>query len=140
MDEKPWTKWNFLKENAKGPFELSIKENGCILFVSAVNGDLFVTSKHAHGNPHSLKGQEWLDKHLTNVNKTRGELIQFLEKHDITAVYEVRLGIDWNSWQMTILKNMARDRIDLFYTSNFIINDTILCFNCPLLCSNFIIK
>ena len=39
------TKWRNIENNTKGPYELSLKENGCIIFVSALyDGSLLVCS------------------------------------------------------------------------------------------------
>lgn len=97
------TSWESLAARTTGPYEVTTKENGCIIFAAALAGDLVVTSKHALGpaknstvNPdgttkpsHAQKGEEWVDRHLKSVGKTRQDFVKFLEKHDVTAVFEV---------------------------------------------------
>lgn len=88
------TTWQFLKENTLGPYEITLKENGCIIFVSSVLGNLVVTSKHALGGQndnvsHAQKGEEWLDYHLENSQSSRQELIEYLSNNNVTAVFEL---------------------------------------------------
>jgi tRNA ligase len=47
VGEVTWTQENYLATNTVGPYEVTVKENGCIIFVSAVDNTLLVTSKHA---------------------------------------------------------------------------------------------
>ncbi|KAK9728386.1 tRNA ligase [Basidiobolus ranarum] len=96
VGEVKQTEWEWIKDNTLGPYEVTIKENGCIIFVSSLpEGGLLVTSKHAMGPnenrsvSHSQKGQEWLLKHLHSKGKTSEEFEEFLRKHDITAVFEL---------------------------------------------------
>ena len=45
------TAWDFIQERTKGPYELSLKENGCIIFISSLeDGTLLVCSKHSTGD------------------------------------------------------------------------------------------
>ncbi|KAJ3054215.1 hypothetical protein HK097_002384 [Rhizophlyctis rosea] len=92
------TSWPYLKEHSTGPYEVTLKENGCIIFVSALNDNLIVTSKHAlgpardtsTGKPsHAQKGEEWLRRHLKAVDKTPLELARYLQENNITAVFEL---------------------------------------------------
>ena len=99
MNELPTTSWEALQEETRGPYEVSLKENGCIIFVGTVDGHLLVTSKHAlgpHEDPkqttHAGKGEEWLRKHLTERGRTVEELEAFLSRNDVTAVFEVSLS------------------------------------------------
>src|SRR5690349_3598134 len=44
------TEWANVKKNTRGPYEISVKENGCIIFVSDMeDGSLLVCSKHSTG-------------------------------------------------------------------------------------------
>lgn len=81
---------------SRPPYELSFKENGCIIFISALSShQLIVTSKHSlganesHSISHAQKGEEWLNRHLQSVNKTRKDLAQRLWDQDETAVAEL---------------------------------------------------
>ena len=79
------------------PYELTVKENGCIIFIGGLpNGEILVTSKHSLGNridvtvSHAEKGHEWLDKHLQKAHKKKEDLARFLYENKLTAVAEVR--------------------------------------------------
>ncbi|CAG8471091.1 11481_t:CDS:2 [Acaulospora colombiana] len=89
------TKWENIFINTKGPYEITVKENGCIIFISGLpNDQIIVTSKHSMGPrvgevAHAVKGEEWLDKHLEKVGKNKQELARFLYKRKLTAVAEL---------------------------------------------------
>lgn len=97
IGETKATQWTNLAEATKAPYEMTLKENGCIIFVAAFDGHLVVTSKHALGQPHeegqpythAQKGEQWLDIHLERSKKTRKELATFLAEHNVTAVFEL---------------------------------------------------
>ncbi|KAI8922586.1 RNA ligase-domain-containing protein [Powellomyces hirtus] len=103
VSEVPSTKWENLARDTIGPYEATLKENGCIIFASALEGDLIVTSKHALGHgitpnywasgepkpSHSAKGEEWLERHLKSVGKTRFDFARFLKTNNVTAVFEL---------------------------------------------------
>lgn len=98
IDEVKSTQWNSLQQATSPPYEMTLKENGCIIFVASVDGHLLITSKHAVGQPytndgsphtHAQMGEKWLDIHLQRSGKTRQELQQFLAKHNVTAVFEL---------------------------------------------------
>jgi tRNA ligase len=81
---------------SRPPYELSFKENGCIIFIAALSPyQLIVTSKHSLGAneskavSHAQKGEEWLDRHLRSVDKTKQDLAQQLWNHNETAVAEL---------------------------------------------------
>ena len=45
------TEWRNVETNTRGPYELSVKENGCIIFISGLeDGTLLVCSKHSTGD------------------------------------------------------------------------------------------
>ena len=90
------TNWENVQEQTQGPYELSVKENGCIIFISGLEGDhLLVCSKHstgARGNAslsHASVGEQWVDKHLSAIGKTRTDLARELRKRNVTAVAEL---------------------------------------------------
>lgn len=98
VGEVPTTKWESLESNTRGPYTLSVKENGCIVFFAGMPGNsLIVTSKHSTGprtgendtKNHSQIASEWLDKHLKAVGKTRQQLAAYLLERDLTAVGEL---------------------------------------------------
>jgi len=89
------TKWEHIEENTKGPYELTLKENGCIIFISGlVDGTLLVCSKHSTGPrkevlSHSVAGERWVDKQLAGMGKGREEFAKYLYDANITAVAEL---------------------------------------------------
>lgn len=94
--EVPATKWENVETHTKGPYELSLKENGCIIFISGLHdGSLLVCSKHSTGPrsdvelSHAMAGEKWVDKHLQSVGKTRQELARELRSRNATAVAEL---------------------------------------------------
>jgi tRNA ligase len=94
IGEVPQTKWSFLEQNTKGPYEMTLKENGCIIYVSAVEGHILVTSKHSLGKmegrvSHAQKGEEWLHLHLKKSGKSAKDLADYLGKEKLTAVFEL---------------------------------------------------
>lgn len=96
IEEVRATKWRNIEENTKGPYELSLKENGCIIFISGLHdGTLLVCSKHSTGErndadvSHAVAGERWVDKHLQSVGKTRQDLARELRSRNATAVAEL---------------------------------------------------
>ncbi|KAH7403619.1 RNA ligase-domain-containing protein [Cadophora sp. MPI-SDFR-AT-0126] len=89
------TQWHTIKQATKGPYELSLKENGCIIFISGLHdGTLLVCSKHSTGPrndelSHAMAGEKWVDKHLASVGKTRQDLAKELRARNATAVFEL---------------------------------------------------
>jgi tRNA ligase len=96
QEEVNETKWQNIETNTKGPYELSLKENGCIIFISGLHdGTLLVCSKHSTGPrsdiklSHAMAGERWIDRHLQSVGKTRTDLANELRKRNATAVAEL---------------------------------------------------
>lgn len=96
QEEVNETKWRNIETNTKGPYELSLKENGCIIFISGLHdGSLLVCSKHSTGPrrddelSHAMAGERWINKHLASVGKTREQLARELRKRNATAVAEL---------------------------------------------------
>ncbi len=90
------TEWRNVETNTRGPYELSVKENGCIIFISGLeDGTLLVCSKHSTGYradtdvSHAKAGEKWVDKHLASVGKTRQDLSSRLREMNATAVAEL---------------------------------------------------
>ena len=90
------TEWNNVVKQTQGPYELSVKENGCIIFISGLEGDhLLVCSKHSTGArdnvdlSHAIAGERWVDRHLQAAGKTRADLARELRKRNVTAVAEL---------------------------------------------------
>lgn len=96
VDEVRDTQWRNVETRTKGPYELSVKENGCIIFMSGLeDGTLLVCSKHSTGTrsdvnlSHAQAGQRWAEKHLASVGKTTKDLAQELRRMNVTAVAEL---------------------------------------------------
>lgn len=90
------TEWRNVEQNTRGPYELSVKENGCIIFISGLeDGTLLVCSKHSTGArqdtdvSHAVVGEKWVDKHLATVGKTSQDLAKKLREMNATAVAEL---------------------------------------------------
>ncbi|KKP07480.1 hypothetical protein THAR02_00401 [Trichoderma harzianum] len=90
------TKWDVILKNTKGPYELTLKENGCIIFVAGLEDDtLLVCSKHSTGDrsdvelSHARAGEIRLEKQLAAVGKTKEDLARELRSRNITAVAEL---------------------------------------------------
>ena len=90
--------WASLEANTEPPYTLTLKSNGCIIFIAALTPTkLVVTSKHALGavngvaESHSQVGERWLKKHLVDAQKTEEDLAACLWERNWTAVAEVSL-------------------------------------------------
>lgn len=95
-NEVPKTKWSSIESDTRGPYELSLKENGCIIFISGLHdGTLLICSKHSTGPrsdvelSHAKAGERNLDKQLTAMGKTRKDLAVELRRRNATAVAEL---------------------------------------------------
>lgn len=90
------TEWPNVEKNTRGPYELSVKENGCIIFIAGLEDDsLVVCSKHSTGGredvalSHAQAGEKWVERHLASVGKTRVSLARQLRAMNATAVAEL---------------------------------------------------
>lgn len=96
VDEVPSTQWKNIEHDSTGPYELSVKENGCIIFMSGLeDGTLLVCSKHSTGarsdvaQSHAMVGEKWIKKHVESVGKTTRDLARALRAMNVTAVGEL---------------------------------------------------
>ena len=96
VDEVPSTKWINVEQDTAGPYELSVKENGCIIFMSGLeDGTLLVCSKHSTGTrsevaeSHANVGEKWAKRHVESVGKTTRDLAEVLRGMNATAVGEL---------------------------------------------------
>lgn len=98
VGELAWTQPAAIAAYSQGPYVVSYKENGCIIFVSALTPSrLLVTSKHAIGSrpddnekvSHSEMGRTWLLRHLERSGKTEEDLARDLWDRNETAVMEL---------------------------------------------------
>jgi tRNA ligase len=93
------TQWPALEAHTAGPYTLSLKSNGCIIFIAALTPDkLLVTSKHSLGPAkvgegklsHADAGEAWLRRYLAQNGRTEADLARVLWEKNWTAVAEVR--------------------------------------------------
>ncbi|KAH8177753.1 fungal tRNA ligase phosphodiesterase domain-containing protein [Sarocladium implicatum] len=96
VDEVHNTKWDVITSRTQGPYELTLKENGCIIFISGMADDtLLVCSKHSTGDradinvSHASAGERRLDQQLQAIGKTRSDLARELYQRNATAVAEL---------------------------------------------------
>ncbi|PKI82728.1 hypothetical protein MVES_003558 [Malassezia vespertilionis] len=98
VGELAWTQPAAIKAFSTGPYIVSYKENGCIVFVAALTQErLVVTSKHAIGNraaeeekmSHAEMGRVWLQRHLARSGRSEAQLARELWDRDETAVMEL---------------------------------------------------
>ncbi|KAI0052022.1 hypothetical protein FA95DRAFT_112242 [Auriscalpium vulgare] len=96
IGEVPWTRWDSLQSHTKPPYTLTLKSNGCIIFIAALSpSDLVVTSKHSlgptpgEGESHAQVGERWLRHHLEEAGKTTEQLARVLYDNHWTAIAEL---------------------------------------------------
>lgn len=90
------TEWPNIERDTVGPYELSVKENGCIIFISGLeDGTLLVCSKHSTGarqdasQSHARVGEKWIQRHVESVGRTTADLAKTLRDMNMTAVGEL---------------------------------------------------
>lgn len=90
------TKWDNIEKQTKGPYELTLKENGCIIFIGGLDdGTLLVCSKHSTGDrndaetSHAAAGERWVERQLAALGRTKGDLARELRARNVTAVAEL---------------------------------------------------
>lgn len=100
VNEVASTKLEHLRE-LHGPFEVTTKENGCIVFISGLeDGSLVICSKHVTGEPvvdtktenfvkHSERAKKAVYEQLENLGKSPTEMGKILYELNATAVAEL---------------------------------------------------
>ncbi|KAF9362429.1 hypothetical protein BGX34_006199 [Mortierella sp. NVP85] len=108
VGEVPKTRPAWIESNTEGPFEVTLKENGCIIFMAGLpphlvgpQGGCVISSKHvlapneckevpAQGDErHAIKGRQWAEKSLATKGKTLQEFGAWLWNNNLTAVAEL---------------------------------------------------
>ncbi|GJJ07053.1 hypothetical protein Clacol_001252 [Clathrus columnatus] len=96
IGEVPWTNWAALETHTVPPYDLTLKSNGCIVFIAALTpSKLIVTSKHSLGPiqgqfpSHAQVGEKWLRIQLEKAGKTEEDLAKKLWETNETAVAEL---------------------------------------------------
>jgi tRNA ligase len=112
------TKEAWIENNTEGPYEVTLKENGCIVFMAGLpphlvgpQGGCVISSKHVISRNeqkevgrdsdelHAAKGREWAERSLASKGKTLRDFGLWLWNQNLTAVAEV---IDTAHTVMTI--------------------------------------
>lgn len=95
IDEVSSTKWDSIKDNTVGPYEVTLKSNGCIILISAlVDGTIVVCSKHSTGprsdvdRSHAECGRNYLLEQLNKMDVDPKDFAKTLYDLNITAVAE----------------------------------------------------
>ncbi|KAI0228795.1 tRNA ligase [Massospora cicadina] len=96
VGELATTQWDTLASETDGPYDVTVKENGCIIFIShhPTHG-LLVASKHSLGDlepnvaSHQRMGEVWLDRHLAKRACGREALERFVRHFNVTLVFEL---------------------------------------------------
>ncbi|KAL8414249.1 hypothetical protein RB594_005468 [Gaeumannomyces avenae] len=90
------TEWDNMRKTTQGPYELTLKENGCIIFIAGLEDDtLLVCSKHSTGPrsdadlSHAVAGERLIKKQLDKIGKTTQDLARELRARNVTAVAEL---------------------------------------------------
>ncbi|KAF7341169.1 tRNA ligase [Mycena venus] len=96
IGEVPWTTWDALEAHTAAPYTLSLKSNGCIIFIAALTPTkLVITSKHSigptpgEGMSHAQAGEAWLRKYFEQKGKSEAELATRLWENNWTAIAEL---------------------------------------------------
>ncbi|KAL5521724.1 TRL1 [Sanghuangporus sanghuang] len=96
IGEVPWCTWDALEKHTAPPYVMTLKSNGCIIFIAALTpSKLLVTSKHSLGPvqgsevSHAEMGERWLVRQLGRKGKTVEELAAVLWENNWTAVAEL---------------------------------------------------
>lgn len=96
VNEVSETSWDHIRTRTQGPYELTLKENGCIIFVSGLEDEtLLVCSKHSTGDradvqvSHASAGERWIEKQLAALGRTKQDLARELRRRNVTAVAEL---------------------------------------------------
>ncbi|KAF9056971.1 RNA ligase-domain-containing protein [Panaeolus papilionaceus] len=105
IGEVPWTTWASLEAHTAGPYTLSLKSNGCIIFIAALTPtQLLVTSKHSLGGnenaalSHAVAGERWLKKYIEGKGKTEKDMAKELWERNLTAIAESLIVLNFHSF------------------------------------------
>lgn len=95
IDEVPFTRWERIKTDTVGPYDVTLKSNGCIIFISGLaDGTLVVCSKHSTGprmdvdRNHAESGQKYLTNQLSKLGICAKDFAKTLHTLNVTAVAE----------------------------------------------------
>ncbi|KAG0668035.1 hypothetical protein C6P45_005125 [Maudiozyma exigua] len=95
INETQATSWKSLEEETVGPYEVTVKSNGCIIFISALeDGTIVVCSKHSTGarddvdRNHAIAGQDFLMKQFEERSIDPKVFAKELYNRNLTAIAE----------------------------------------------------
>lgn len=95
INELNSTTWSSIESNTQGPYEITVKENGCIILISGLeDGTIVVCSKHSTGprddvnRNHALAGEVFLRNQLRVMNVDISALAKKLHEMNCTAIAE----------------------------------------------------
>lgn len=95
INETQATSWKSLEDDTIGPYEVTVKSNGCIIFISALeDGTIVVCSKHSTGarddvdKNHAIAGQDYLMKQFEERNIDPKVFAKELYDRNLTAIAE----------------------------------------------------
>ncbi|KAF8799416.1 hypothetical protein BYT27DRAFT_7263948 [Phlegmacium glaucopus] len=121
IGEVPWTSWLSLETHTAAPYTLSLKSNGCIIFIAALTPTkLLITSKHSLGPvagsevSHAQAGEAWLMKYLKNKGKTEADLATRLWESNLTAIAETGLHLHGLNVRCKEFKTLSTELVDAF--------------------------
>lgn len=95
INEVSQTRWDWLERNTEGPYQVTLKENGCIILISGLeDGTIVVCSKHSTGSRddvnrnHAVAGQKFLENQLSKLGIDIKDFALMLYEMNVTAVAE----------------------------------------------------
>lgn len=88
--------WDALQKHTSPPYVMTLKSNGCIIFIAPLSATkVVVTSKHSLGPiqnaevSHAQRGEYWLKEHLKRKGRSVEDLAETLWNNNWTAIAEV---------------------------------------------------
>ncbi|EJT99576.1 hypothetical protein DACRYDRAFT_23672 [Dacryopinax primogenitus] len=109
VGEVGWTEWGSLAANTEGPYELTLKSNGCLILVAALTPSrLLVTSKHSLGT-RKAKGSVAEDGNEAEAKDDEEELMETPANGSLGISHAER----GEEWLYAHLKRVGKTEADL---------------------------
>ncbi|KAJ7064971.1 RNA ligase-domain-containing protein [Mycena amicta] len=121
IGEVPWTTWEELEKHTAAPYTLSLKSNGCIIFIAALTPEkLLITSKHSigpiHGQDlsHAEAGEQWIRKYPRTKGQDRSGFGNAVEH--VLAYPPDKTGLHLHGLNLTTKEfcTLPQDIVDAF--------------------------
>lgn len=87
--------WDNILSRIKGLYEFMLKENGCIIFISGFEDDIFfVCSKYLIGDWQDVEysyvsvGEKYIERQLQCIGKIKEDLVRELRRRNVIVVVE----------------------------------------------------